>query len=236
MSLGSSTWVTSIPWPEQVAEGSPGGETDEEPSGPIADPEPTDGETGEEPLRGFRQLAERPRFDGHLFGVRTVVLSDPDGQEFERDVVRHPGAVSVVPSHGDGTVTLVRQVRVAMGATVLEAPAGTCDVDGEDPETTARRELEEEAGLRAGRLQRLGTVFNSPGYTDQRTIVYLASDLTSGTSRPCGVEERWMSTERIALDAVEQLVVTGRLHDATTIVGLLLARHALSEESEEEHR
>ncbi len=209
------------------------GVNDAAPSSGGADPERTGGVTDEEPLRGFRQIAERPRFDGYLFGVRTVAFTDPEGHEFERDVVRHPGAVSVVPSHGDGTVTLVRQVRVAMGAAVLEAPAGTCDVDGEDPETTARRELEEEAGLRAGRMQRLGTVFNSPGYTDQRTIVYLATDLSPGTSRPCGVEEKWMSTERIALDAVEQLVAAGRLHDATTIVGLLLARHALSELREE---
>ncbi|MGH9099397.1 MAG: NUDIX domain-containing protein, partial [Acidimicrobiales bacterium] len=129
---------------------------------------------GDDALAGFRQLEEHPQFDGRLFKVRTVALTDPRGHEFERDVVRHPGAVSVVPSHGDGTVTLVRQLRVPVGSTVLEAPAGTCDVHGEDPESTARRELEEEAGLRAGRVERLGTVYNSPGYTDQRTILYLA--------------------------------------------------------------
>ena len=182
---------------------------------------------GDEPLLGFRRLSERPRFDGHLIKVRTVTFADPDGHEFERDVVRHPGAVSVVPSHGDGTVTLVRQVRVAVDAAVLEAPAGTCDVDGEDAEATARRELEEEAGLRAGHIERLGAVYNSPGYTDQRTVVFLATDVTACETRPSGVEERWMSTERIALADVEQLVATGRLLDATTIVGLLLARRAL---------
>ena len=176
---------------------------------------------------GFRQLGERPRFDGHLFEVHTVRFADPDGHEFERDVVRHPGAVSIVPAHGDGTVTLVRQLRVAVGAAVLEAPAGTCDVDGEDPDETARRELEEEAGLSARRFERLGTVFNSPGYTDQRTIVYLATGLEECEARPHGVEERWMSTERVALADVERLVAAGQLLDATTIVGLLLARRAL---------
>ena len=178
-------------------------------------------------LAGFRQLAERPRFGGHVFEVRTVSFEDPEGHEFERDVVRHPGAVSIVPAHEDGTVTLVRQVRVAVGAAVLEAPAGTCDVDGEDPGDTARRELEEEAGLRARHLERLGTVFNSPGYTDQRTTLYLARDLEACETRPHGVEERWMSTERVALADVEQLVADGRLLDATTIVGLLLARRVL---------
>ena len=182
----------------------------------------------DEPLHGFRRLAERPRFDGHLFCVRTVRYADPDGHEFERDVVRHPGAVSVVAAHGDGTVTLVRQLRVPVDEPVLEAPAGTCDVDGEHPETTALRELEEEAGLRAGRLLRLGTVYNSPGYTDQRTIVYLATEVAPCETRPSGAEERWMSTERVALCDVERLVAEGRLLDATTIVGLLLARHELS--------
>jgi 8-oxo-dGDP phosphatase len=181
----------------------------------------------DEPLQGFRRLAERPRFEGHLFKVATVTFADPDGREFDRDVVRHPGAVSVVASHGDGTVTLVRQVRVAVGAWVLEAPAGTCDVSGEDPVSTARRELEEEAGLRAGHIERLGEVVNSPGYTDQRTIVYLATGLTPCETRPSGAEERWMSASRVALCDVEGLVADGRLVDATTIVGLLLARHAL---------
>jgi 8-oxo-dGTP pyrophosphatase MutT (NUDIX family) len=182
---------------------------------------------GDEPLQGFHRLAERPQFDGRLFKVRTVTFSDPDGVQFERDVVRHPGAVSIVPVHADGTVTLVRQVRVAVDASVLEAPAGTCDVDGEDPDSTARRELEEEAGLRAGRIERLGTVYNSPGYCDQRTIVYVATDVSPCATRPSGVEEKWMSTERIALDDVERLVADGTLLDATTIAGLLLTRHAL---------
>lgn len=180
-------------------------------------------------LHGFRRLHEAPRFDGHLFGVRSVTYADPDGNEFERDVVRHPGAVSVVPAHGDGTVTLVRQMRVAVGEEVLEAPAGTCDVHGEDPETTASRELEEEAGLRAGQLVRLGAIYNSPGYTDQRTAVYLATDVAPCATRPSGVEERWMSTERVDLCDVEQLVADGRLLDATTIAGLLLARRALGD-------
>jgi len=181
--------------------------------------------------RGFRCVAERPRFDGHLFGVRTLTFADPAGDEFERDVVRHPGAVSVVAAHDDGTATLVRQLRVAVGTTVLESPAGTCNVDGEDPEATATRELQEEAGLRARHLVRLGEVFNSPGYTDQRTVVYLATDVAPCESRPAGPEERWISTERVALRDVEVLVAEGRLHDATTIVGLLLARHALQQDA-----
>ncbi|HTX62850.1 MAG TPA: NUDIX hydrolase [Acidimicrobiales bacterium] len=186
-------------------------------------------DTGTDPLSGFRRLGEAHVFDSRVFKVRTVTFADPDGREFDRDIVRHRGAVTIVPVHADGTVTLVRQLRVAVGAALLEAPAGTCDVDGEDPETTARRELEEEAGLQAGRIERLGTVFNSPGYSDQRTLVYLATDVTPCATRPAGVEEQWMTTERVALDDVERLVAGGELLDATTIVGLMLARHALAQ-------
>src|SRR5579862_3539435 len=106
-------------------------------------------------MTGFRRLGESREFEGHLFSVSKVRFADPDGEEFERDVVRHPGAVSVVAAAEDGSVTLVRQVRAAVGESVLEAPAGTCDVDGEDPAATARRELAEEAGLHAERLERL---------------------------------------------------------------------------------
>ena len=80
-----------------------------------------------------------------------VELVDPDGEPFERFIVHHPGAVAIVPVDADRRVTLVRQYRAAVDRMVLEAPAGTCDVDGEPPEATARRELAEEAGLR-GRL------------------------------------------------------------------------------------
>jgi 8-oxo-dGTP pyrophosphatase MutT (NUDIX family) len=177
---------------------------------------------------GFVRRSEEPIFDGHLFSVRRVTFSDPDGETFDREVVRHPGAVAVVPVHHDGTVTLVRQMRVAVGTHVLEAPAGTCDVDGEAPTSTAARELAEEAGLRAGQLRHLASVYNSPGYTDQKTAIFLATDLEPCAAHPSGAEERFLSLERVALDAVDGMVASGRLIDSTTIVGLLLARAALA--------
>lgn len=174
--------------------------------------------------QGFHALGEQPIFDGHVFSVRKVQVAGPGGERFDRDIVRHPGAVSVVPLHGDGTVTLVRQHRVAIGAAVLEAPAGTCDAEGEDAADTARRELAEEAGLLARHLEPLGEIYNSPGYTDQRTRLYLATGLEPCDKAPAGVEERWLTVERVPLTGVESLVASGRLLDATTIVGLFLAR------------
>lgn len=178
-------------------------------------------------MEGFVRKTEETIFDGHLFSVRRITYADPDGETFDREIVRHPGAVAVVPVHDDGTVTLVRQLRVAVGEPVLEAPAGTCDVDGEDLEATAARELEEEAGLEARTLRHLASVYNSPGYTDQKTAIFLATGLERCDKKPSGVEERFLAVETVALTDVESLVASGRLIDSTTIVGLFLARRAL---------
>ena len=184
----------------------------------------TSGRRDDPRRRDFRRLREETLFEGRVFSVVNATFADPDGEEFHRDVVRHPGAVAVVPLHEDGTVSLVRQMRPAVGEPVLEIPAGTCDVDGEDLETTAHRELVEEAGLRAKRLERLAAVYNSPGYTDQRTTIFLATGLEACDADPAGVEERWMSVERLPLADAASLIASGHLVDSTTIVGMLLAR------------
>jgi ADP-ribose pyrophosphatase len=179
------------------------------------------------PSAGFRQLSAEEMFRGRVFRLERARFVDPDGEEFERQVVRHPGAVAVVPAHPDGTVTLVRQFRPAVGRTMLEIPAGTRDVDGEAPELTARRELAEEAGLVAGRLEQLAALYNSPGYSDQVTIVYLATDLTPCPTERSGTEEHWMTLEKVDLHDLPQLVADGTLRDATTVHGLWMARRAL---------
>lgn len=165
--------------------------------------------------------------EGHVFKVVHADFRAPDGEDFARDLVRHPGAVTVVPVDDDGVVTLVRQLRPSVWEAVLEAPAGTRDVDGEDPERTARRELAEEAGLQATEVTLLATIYNSPGVTDQRTLLYLATGLSACTTDRGGIEERWMEVERVHLDQIDRLVGEGRLRDASTILGLLLARDLL---------
>lgn len=180
-----------------------------------------------EPPEGFERDGEQILHQGHVIRLVHGSYRAPDGEPFERDLVRHPGAVTVVPVHQDGTVTLVRQLRPSVWEGVLEAPAGTCDVDGEPPEETARRELAEEAGLKAERLQRLASVYNSPGITDQRTVLYLATGLSPCETDRAGIEERWMEVESVHLSDVDRLVAEGRLRDATTILGLLLARDTL---------
>jgi 8-oxo-dGTP pyrophosphatase MutT (NUDIX family) len=180
-------------------------------------------------LSGFRKLGERQVYEGPLISVASGSFAGPDGAVFERDVVHHPGAVSVVPVLDDGpAVVMVRQYRAAIDKELLEIPAGKRDVGGEDPEVTARRELAEEVGMRAGRLERLAEFYNSPGFSDEHSVVFLARDLEACETDLQGIEEQHMSVERIPLDEVPALVRSGAIVDAKSIIGLCLAREALA--------
>jgi len=176
----------------------------------------------------FRKVGERAVHQGSLISVAVGTFEAPDGTTFERDIVRHPGAVAIVPVDDDRSVYLVRQYRAAIDADLLEIPAGKRDVEGEPPEETARRELEEEVGMRAGRLEKLAEFFNSPGFCDEHSFVYLALDLDPCPRQAGSVEERHMSVMRVGLDEVPGLVRRGDIIDAKTIIGLCLAREALS--------
>ena len=180
-------------------------------------------------MPGFRRVSEEELLRAWLFRVDRFRLLDPDDKPFDRFVIRHPGAVTIVPVHDDGTVTLVRQYRAPVDTLVLEIPAGTRDKDGESPEATARRELAEEARLEATYWELLLGTWNSPGISDQQTLIYLATGLSSIPARPDGVEEGYMTVETIHLDDVDALVAAGSLKDETTVLGLYLARQRLSD-------
>jgi ADP-ribose diphosphatase len=160
--------------------------------------------------------------------VTEARFSAPDGTEFTRDVVRHPGAVAVVPVTDDGQVLLVRQYRAAVDRNLLEIPAGTRDVDGEPPAETARRELLEEVGVDAGHIRLLATMYNTPGFCDEETYLYLATDLQPGPTARHGVEEENMEVVPVTFADIDDMVATGDLIDGQTILGLLLARQVLA--------
>ncbi len=136
--------------------------------------------------------------------------------------------MSIVPIDDDHSVLLVRQYRAAIDADLLEIPAGKRDVEGERPEGTAQRELEEEVGVRAGRIEKLAEFYNSPGFSDEYSYVFLGLDLTPTQVSAHSPEEAAMEIERVPLDEVPMLIRTGRLVDAKSIIGLCLAREALA--------
>lgn len=195
---------------------------------PSPDGSSPDGSSPGAPTAGFRFLGETVRFRGWRIALTEARFAAPDGTEFTRDVVRHPGAVAVVAVTDEDDVLLVRQYRGPVDRELLEIPAGTRDVDGEPPLETARRELLEEVGVHAGRIRLLGTMFNSPGFCDEETHLYLATDLTTGASARHGVEEEHMEVVPVALSDVDALVAGGELVDGQTILGLLMARAALA--------
>ena len=176
---------------------------------------------------GFRKVTERELFRGSLIQVAEATFEDPTGRRFERDVVRHPGAVVVVPVTDSDTVIMVRQFRAAIEHELLELPAGKRDVDGEDPETTAARELAEEVGREAGSLEFLARFYNSPGFTDELSWLYLATHLIEVPSDRQGFEEQLMSVEEIPLERTSDLIRGGEIMDAKSIIGLTLAARAL---------
>jgi ADP-ribose pyrophosphatase len=170
----------------------------------------------------FTKLADTEVHRGFRFTVNEVRYRADDGTEFDREVVRHPGAVAVVPLHDDGTVTLVRQFRAALDADLLELPAGLRDVEGEPDEGTAERELIEEAGLAADHLHLLVTFHNSPGFCDESVSVFLATGLREVDDDRQGIEEQHMTIERVRLEDALQMIADGRITDAKTIIGLTL--------------
>ena len=157
-------------------------------------------------------------FRGRRFRVERVLQVTPDGAEHPRDVVRNPDAVAVLPLLADGRVCFVQNYRVAVEQTLLELPAGVVE-PGEDPALTARRELAEETGYRAERIELLATFYTSPGILDERMYLYLATSLKPGQASPEPGEDLrpLVATWQQALDMARD----GRIQDAKTLAGLL---------------
>jgi len=188
------------------------------------------GSPAEDRASSFRILESEKVFDGYRIQLVRDKVEGPDGTVFEREVVRHPGAVAVVAVDDQGRVVLVRQFRTPARRALLEIPAGTRDVDGEPPERTALRELAEEAGIEARTIHELGRFWNSPGFCDEETILYLATDLEKTAPERDGPEENEIEVYQIALaDAEDRLRADGAV-DMQTMVGVLLARRFLTGE------
>ena len=175
---------------------------------------------------GFTPVGERQGWQGRVVSLTVAEIRAPDGSIYEREIIRHPGAAVIVPLDGQ-EVIMVRQYRAAVNREMLEIPAGKLDSLDEPPEMTAQRELEEEIGKRAGHLELLAVFHNSPGFSDEVTHCYLATELADADRRPHSIEEQHMAIERIKLADVPDLVASGELIDAKSIVGLMLARERL---------
>lgn len=169
------------------------------------------------------QLESRRVYTGRVVRLDVDTVRFPDGSTGELEMIRHPGAAAIVPCASDPrgedpTILLIRQYRYAAGGPLWEIPAGTLNA-GEDPEACARRELLEEAGVAAGRLERLTSIWTTPGFTDEVIHLYLASDLE--TRSPSRERDEFMEVVPQQLSRVLARIRGGEIRDAKTIVAIL---------------
>jgi len=177
---------------------------------------------------GFTRRGTEVLFEGYMVELVSATIEVPDGSTVTREIVHHPGAVGVVAVDDDGTVLLERQYRAALDENLLEIPAGKRDVDDEPTLEAARRELMEETGYDAREWSELGSFYNSPGFTDEHTTLFLATGLVEVGTDLQGPEEEAMEIVRVPLDATWDLIATGELVDGKSILGLALAIRRLN--------
>ena len=158
-------------------------------------------------------------FEGRVFSVTVDTVSEGE-HTYKREVVHHTGSAVIIPVHDDGSVVLVRQYRHPAVRYLLEAPAGTLK-DGERPEAGAARELQEELGLTASRLEKLSEFFVSPGFLEEKMWVFLATEFEEGKQNLD--DDEILDIVRLPIAEALEMITSGEIQDAKTIIGLMLA-------------
>lgn len=163
-------------------------------------------------------LDSKTVFAGRVIDVTVDTVREGD-KIYTREVVHHRGSAVILPAFDDGTIALVRQYRHPAARYLLELPAGTLN-EKEPPAEGAARELEEELGLVAGKLEKLSEFFISPGFCEEKMWLYLATDLTETAQRLD--EDEMIEVVRLPIERALQMVTDGEIEDAKTIIGLML--------------
>lgn len=172
------------------------------------------------------KLSTERIYTGRVLNLDLDTVQFPDGSTGRLEMVRHPGAAAVVPfldspAADDPRVLLIRQFRHAADGFIWEIPAGRIDA-GESPESCARRELEEETGMRAERFRRLTTIYTTPGFTDERIHLFAADGLTEGDHRR--EADEFMELHQLRWSEVLRLIGSGEISDGKTLCALLFAQ------------
>lgn len=171
-----------------------------------------------------KKLSSQSIYNGRILNLRLDEVELPNGNRTKREVVEYAGAVAVVALNSREEVLMVRQFRYAVGEEIMEIPAGKME-PGEDPESTARRELSEETGYEAASWRRLTSFYSTPGFTTEKLYLYLALDLKYTGQHTD--EDEFVQVESIPLEKALYMIESEEIKDAKTIVGLLAAKHIL---------
>jgi ADP-ribose pyrophosphatase len=168
-------------------------------------------------------VSSRSVHDGRIVKLSLETVRLPNGNMVTLELIRHPGAAAAVPIDAAGNAILIRQYRHATGAWLLEVPAGKLDYPGESPEECALREVEEETGYRAGRLEPLAWIWTTPGFTNEKIWLYAAYDLTPARANLQADEV--LTVEPIPLAEAVRRAVSGEIADGKSVCTLLRAAY-----------
>lgn len=159
-------------------------------------------------------------YDGKVVQLQVDDVTLPNGKKSKRELIKHPGAVAIIPITKDNKIVFVEQYRKPLEKSLVEIPAGKLEA-GELPETTAIRELEEETGYTTDSLKFITSFYTSPGFADEIMYLYLTDDIVPLESEVAGDEDEFVELIELTLDEAKQYVKDQRIHDAKTNYAVL---------------
>jgi len=176
-------------------------------------------------------LQEKGIFQGRVFNLVQTLVQLPDGKEHTYDLIKHPGAVVILPVDQKGNIWFVRQYRVGADKVLLELPAGILE-KGETPNDSAAREVREEIGMAAGQMEKIGEFYMVPGYSTEKLNAYLATELYE--SDLAGDADEFLEPVAIPIEQVYRMAESGQIDDGKTLAVLLLAQPRIRRQTEKE--
>lgn len=169
-------------------------------------------------MKKFEEKTIRTKeiFTGKIISVQVDDVELPDGKKAKREIVKHPGAVALIALTAEKKIVMVEQYRKPLERSLLEIPAGKLE-PGEEPAITAERELEEETGYRAKRIEYITSFYTSPGFADELIHIYLATELEPVDNPACGDEDEFVELVELTLEEAIEYMEESRIYDAKTV-------------------
>lgn len=165
-------------------------------------------------------------YEGKMVNLRIDTVELPDKKYSKREIVEHPGSVGIIPITDDGSMVLVRQFRKPIEKNLLEIPAGKIEIN-EEPKETALRELSEETGYMANKMEYLFEFYTSPGFSDEKIYLFLATNLLKGEANP--ENDEYIEVEKLKIEDLVDMVEKGEINDSKTIISILCAEKYISQ-------
>lgn len=164
-------------------------------------------------------------YEGKILSLRIDTVELPDKKYSKREIIEHPGAVAIIPITDEGEVVLVKQFRKAVESVLLEIPAGKLEM-GEEPINCAIRELKEETGYTAKSLKYITEFYTSPGFSNEKMYLYIATGMEDGESEPeC---DEYIDVVRVKIEELVEMIYNGEIVDSKTIIGILVAKNFIN--------